>query len=100
MERVVLTPELFERFLPYAMVAGLTRQWTAAFQGILDTPPSWYVGNGDSVDLKDFGTSLEDCFSTTTGVMQSSPSSSSSSSGSSGGGSSGGGDGGGGGGGF
>ncbi len=100
LERVVLTPELFERFLPYAMVAGLTRPWTAAFQGILETPPSWYVGSDDGFDLSDFGTSLEDCFSTTTGAMQSSPSSSSSSSGSSGGGSSGGGDGGGGGGGF
>ncbi len=99
LERVVLTPELFERFLPYAMVASLTRQWTAAFQGILETSPSWYVGSGD-FDLTDFGSSLEDCFSTTTGAMQSSPSSSSSSSGSSGGGSSGGGDGGGGGGGF
>lgn len=99
LERVPLTPELFERFLPYAMVAGLTRQWAAAFQGILEAPPSWYVGSGD-FDLTDFGTSLEDCFSTTSGAMQSSPSSSSSSSGSSGGGSSGGGDGGGGGGGF
>jgi hypothetical protein len=99
LERVVLTPELFERFLPYAMVAGLTRQWAAAFQGILEVSPSWYVGSGD-FDLGDFGTSLEDCFSTTSGAMQSSPSSSSSSSGSSGGGSSGGGDGGGGGGGF
>lgn len=100
LERVVLTPELFERFLPYAMVAGLTRQWTAAFQGILETPPDWYVGGDDGFDLTDFGTSLEDCFRSTTGAMQSSPSSSSSSSGSSGGGSSGGGDGGGGGGGF
>ncbi len=100
LERVVLTPELFERFLPYAMVAGLTRQWTAAFQGILEVAPSWYVGGDGSFDPTDFGTSLEDCFSTTTGAMQSSPSSSSSSSGSSGGGSSGGGDGGGGGGGF
>lgn len=99
LERVVLTPELFERFLPYAMMAGLTRQWTAAFQGILEVPPSWYVGS-DDFDLTDFGTSLEDCFSATAGAMQSSPSSSSSSSGSSGGGSSGGGDGGGGGGGF
>jgi hypothetical protein len=100
LERVVLTPELFERYLPYAMVAGLTRQWAAAFQGILQAPPSWYAGDGIDFDPTDFGTSLEDCFSATTGAMQSSPSSSSSSSGSSGGGSSGGGDGGGGGGGF
>ena len=99
MERVVLTPELFERFLPYAMVAGLTRPWTAAFKGILMTSPNWYVGRGDSFSVKDFGNSLNDCWKTTTSAMRSSPSSSSSS-GSSGGGSSGGGDGGGGGGGF
>ena len=99
MERVVLTPELFERFLPYAMVADLTRPWTAAFKGILMTSPNWYVGRGDSFSVKDFGNSLNDCWKTTTSAMRSSPSSSSSS-GSSGGGSSGGGDGGGGGGGF
>ncbi len=99
-ERVVLTLELFERFLPYAMVAGLTKPWAAAFKGIVQTPPSWYVGSDDHFDTDGFGDRLEDCCSTTGSAMQSSPSSSSSSSGSSGGGSSGGGDGGGGGGGF
>lgn len=98
-EKVVLTPELFERFLPYAMVAGLTKAWAAAFQGIVQAPPSWYVGSGDGFDIDGFGSSLDDCCSSTGSAMQSSPSSSSSS-GSSGGGSSGGGDGGGGGGGF
>lgn len=99
-EKVILTPELFERFLPYAMVAGLTKPWAAAFQGIVQSPPSWYVGSDDRFDIGGFGSSLDDCCSTTGSAMQSSPSSSSSSSGSSGGGSSGGGDGGGGGGGF
>ena len=98
---VIRTPELFERFLPYAMVAGQTRRWTDAFRGILQEPPSWYASSHGGFDIGDFGSSLEDCCSTTSNVMQSSPSSSgSSSSGSSGGGSSGGGDGGGGGGGF
>lgn len=97
--RVILTPELFERFLPYAMVAGLTKPWAAAFQGIVQAPPSWYAGSGDQFDIRGFGASLEECCSTTGSAMQSSPSSSSSS-GSSGSGSSGGGDGGGGGGGF
>jgi hypothetical protein len=96
---VIRTPELFERFLPYAMVAGQTRRWTEAFRGILQQPPSWYASTHDGFDIGDFGSSLEDCCTTTSNVMQSSPSSSSSS-GSSGGGSSGGGDGGGGGGGF
>ncbi len=63
---VVLTPELFERFLPCALLAGLTRQWAAAFQGILEAPPSWNVGSGD-FDLTDFGTSLGDCFSSSSG---------------------------------
>jgi hypothetical protein len=97
--RVIRTPELFERFLPYAMVAGLTKQWASAFQGILQSPPSWYEGSGDHFDIDSFGSSLDDCCSSTGSAMQSSPSGSSSS-GSSGGGSSGGGDGGGGGGGF
>jgi uncharacterized membrane protein YgcG len=99
-ERVIKTPELFERFLPYAMVAGLTKPWASAFQGIVQTPPNWYVGSDDHFDIDGFGDRLEDCCRTTGSAMQSSPSSSSSSSGSSGGGSSGGGDGGGGGGGF
>ncbi|KMM17406.1 DUF2207 domain-containing protein [Synechococcus sp. GFB01] len=98
-KKVILTPELFERFLPYAMVAGLTKHWAAAFQGIVESPPSWYQGSGDHFDIGGFGSSIDDCCSTTGSAMQSSPSSSSSS-GSSGGGSSGGGDGGGGGGGF
>ncbi|MCP9850990.1 DUF2207 domain-containing protein [Cyanobium sp. Morenito 9A2] len=99
-KQVILTPELFERFLPYAMVAGLTRQWANAFVGIMQAPPSWYVGTGERFDINGFGSSLDDCCSSTGSAMASSPSSSSSSSGSSGGGSSGGGDGGGGGGGF
>jgi hypothetical protein len=100
-EKVILTPELFERFLPYAMVAGLTKTWASAFQGIVQAPPSWYVGSGDGFDIDGFGSSLDDCCNVTSVAMKSSPSSSSSSSsGSTGGGSSGGGDGGGGGGGF
>ena len=96
--RQPLTEELFERFLPYAMVAGLTRQWTAAFSGIVQASPTWYTGNdGVDFDLDDLGSSLDDCCSSTSSAMQSSPSSSGSSGG---GGCSGGGAGGGGGGGF
>lgn len=102
---VILTPELFERFLPYAMVAGYTKAWTAAFAGIVQTPPSWYDGNEASFAIDDLGSSLDDCCHTISTAMRASPASSASSdsdsgSGSSGGGSSGGGDGGGGGGGF
>lgn len=103
-QRIPLTPELFERYLPYAIAAGQTLAWSAAFRDILVAPPSWYGGDGpgfsgDSFDAADFGRSLSDCCSRASSSMQTSPSSSSSG-GSSGGGSSGGGDGGGGGGGF
>ncbi len=102
--RIPLTPELFERYLPYAIAAGQTLAWSAAFQDILVAPPSWYGGDGpgfsgDSFNAVAFGRSLSDCCSRASGSMHTSPSSSSSG-GSSGGGSSGGGDGGGGGGGF
>jgi uncharacterized membrane protein YgcG len=44
---VIRTPELFERFLPYAMVAGLTSAWARAFAGIVQEPPRWYHSGDD-----------------------------------------------------
>ena len=44
LERVVKTPEMFEKFLPFAMAFGVERKWAKAFQGILREPPRWYVG--------------------------------------------------------
>jgi uncharacterized membrane protein YgcG len=41
-----LTPELFERFLPYAMALGVDARWAKAFEGICKEPPDWYVGTG------------------------------------------------------
>jgi len=99
LRRIPLTADLFERYLPYAMVAGLTERWTSAFTGILLSSPSWYVSSSsDSFDIDDFSSSLNDCLNSTSSALHSSPSSSGSSSG--GGGCSGGGAGGGGGGGF
>ena len=45
LERVVKTPEMFERFLPFAMAFGVERKWAKAFQGIYREPPDWYVGS-------------------------------------------------------
>lgn len=39
-----LSPEMFEAFLPYAMVLGIEEQWTKKFEGIYDTTPEWYEG--------------------------------------------------------
>jgi len=38
-----ISPDLFERFLPYAIALGVDREWTANFKGILTRPPGWYA---------------------------------------------------------
>lgn len=42
--RMVKTPEMFERFLPFAMALGVEDNWAKAFEGIYRQPPSWYSG--------------------------------------------------------
>jgi uncharacterized membrane protein YgcG len=99
LERVVKTPEMFERFLPFAMAFGVERKWARAFQGIYREPPTWYVGSGTGpFDLNGFSSRLGTLSSRAESAMTSSPRSSGGSGFS--GGSSGGGSGGGGGGGF
>lgn len=98
-ERLIKTPEMFEKYLPYAMSLKLDRQWCNAFADIYTTPPRWYAGNYTTFNTHSLHGSLNQMASSTASTMQSSPRSSSSGSGFSGG-SSGGGFGGGGGGGF
>lgn len=43
-ERVEKTPEMFEKFLPYAMALRVEKKWVSAFQGIYTHPPQWYAG--------------------------------------------------------
>jgi uncharacterized membrane protein len=93
-------PELFDRYLPFAMAFGVEKKWAKAFEGIYTEPPSWYVGsNVTSFSVGRLSSSLADLSSKAGSTMTSSPRSSSGS-GFGGGGSSGGGGGGGGGGGF
>jgi uncharacterized membrane protein len=99
LQRVVKTPEMFERFLPFAMAFKVERRWAKAFQDIYREPPRWYVGsNSTSFSLDNFSTRLADLSTRAEHTMSSSPRSSGGSGFS--GGSSGGGSGGGGGGGF
>ena len=99
LERVVRTPEMFERFLPFAMAFGVERKWAKAFRDIYREPPGWYVGSSTGpFDLGGFSSRLGDLSSRAESAMTSSPRSSGGSGFS--GGSSGGGSGGGGGGGF
>ncbi|MFL5510676.1 MAG: DUF2207 domain-containing protein [Gemmatimonadaceae bacterium] len=94
-KRMITSPELFEKFLPYAMAFGVADEWANAFRDIYREPPQWYTGTGN-FDSVSFGRSIGSMSTAAASSMSSSPSSS----GSGGGGSSGGGSGGGGGSGF
>jgi len=109
------TPELFERFLPYALALGVEQAWSEQFSDVLAVAgaaqqggagsysPSWYSGRGwrsgisGTGSLSGFGSSLSGGLS---GAISSASTAPGSSGGSGGGGSSGGGGGGGGGGGW
>ena len=97
------TPELFEKYLPYALALNVENQWSQQFAEVLAQAgaggqaysPIWYSGSSwDRFDSGRFGSSLGSAFS---GAISSASSPPGSASGSGGGGSSGGGGGGGGG---
>jgi hypothetical protein len=102
--RMVKTPEMFEKFLPFAMALGVEKNWSKAFQNIYTQPPSWYQGGyGPNFYPMMFTNDLNVMSSQAGSVLASAPRSSGGSGfggGGGGGGFSGGGFGGGGGGGF
>jgi uncharacterized membrane protein len=91
---------IFEKFLPYAMLFGITKLWVNKMKEMYGEEyfntyhPIWYVGNMESFDIDNFSSQLAVIATSMATTMASSPSSS----GSGGGGFSGGGGGGGGGG--
>jgi hypothetical protein len=105
------TPQLFERFLPYALALGVEHAWSEQFSQVLARAataegsgsstgysPSWYSGSSfTSFSASEFTSGFSSSFSS---AISSSSTAPGSSSGSGGGGSSGGGGGGGGGGGW
>lgn len=54
---------LFEKLLPYAMAFGLIKKWSNAFEGILKTPPAWFVPyhpwGYNAFAMSDFGSKLD-----------------------------------------
>jgi len=101
--RMIKTPEMFEKFLPFAMALGVEKNWSKAFQGIYTQPPQWYQGSyGPGFYPNMFVSDLNSMSSLAGTAMASAPRSAQGSgfSGGGGGGFSGGGFGGGGGGGF
>lgn len=100
-ERVVKTPEMFEKYLPFAMAFGIEKNWARAFADIYREPPDWYRGGRhDTFAANMFVSDLSRMSQRASSAMASTPRGSAGGSGFSGGGSSGGGFGGGGGGGF
>jgi len=95
-KKMITSPELFEKYLPYAMAFGVAEKWANAFKDIYREPPQWYSGGTGPFNVTSFSHSIGSMSSAAASSMSSSPSSS----GSGGGGSSGGGSGGGGGSGF
>ena len=100
LKRMVQTPEMFEKYLPYAMALAVEENWARAFDGISQQPPQWYTGPGGVHAFRPsaFTSDLGRMSTQAAAAMSSSPRSSGGSGFS--GGSSGGGFGGGGGGGF
>jgi len=100
--RMIKTPQMFEKFLPFAMALGVEKNWSKAFQGILTEPPQWYQGSsfGPTFYPSSFVGNLSSLSSQAGDIMSSAPTSSGSSGFGGGGGGSGGGGGGGGGGAF
>jgi uncharacterized membrane protein len=101
------TPQLFERFLPYAIALDVENRWARRFAAVLAAAGTgaavgtWYAGRYDpSRDPVGFADHLGGALSSTIASAASPPGSSGGSGGSGGGGSSGGGGGGGGGGGW
>ena len=40
-----LTPELFEKYLPYAIIFDVEKKWARAFDSLNLPPPNWYYGS-------------------------------------------------------
>jgi uncharacterized membrane protein len=39
-----LTPDMFEKYLPYAMIFGIEKKWARAFDAMNLSQPQWYGG--------------------------------------------------------
>ena len=82
-----LTPEHFEKYLPFAMALGVEHHWAQAFTGMLKQPPRWYAGPpGSTFNALYFSSSMSHMATTAGQTFASAPRSSSGGSGFGGGG--------------
>ena len=53
--RMIKTPEMFEKFLPFAMALGVEKNWSRAFANIYTQPPQWYQGGSFGPTFYSYG---------------------------------------------
>jgi uncharacterized membrane protein YgcG len=53
--RMIKTPEMFEKFLPFAMALGVEKNWSKAFANIYTQPPQWYQGGNFGPNFYAYG---------------------------------------------
>jgi uncharacterized membrane protein len=69
-------PQRFEKFLPYAMVFGVEKEWAEQFKDIYKEQPEWYEGvGGQTFNSVVLANSLNSFSRTASGSMISAPSS-------------------------
>jgi hypothetical protein len=51
-DRLQSTPQLFEKYLPYAMALRVDTKWAKTFAGLAVAPPDWYKGSSESFAAK------------------------------------------------
>jgi uncharacterized membrane protein len=71
-------PQMFEKFLPYAMVLGVENEWAKQFEGIYNQQPNWYEdSSGRMFNALILSSMVSDFNSSATTTMASQPSSAS-----------------------
>jgi uncharacterized membrane protein YgcG len=70
-------PELFEKFLPYAMVLKVEGEWAKQFEGIYTKPPEWYSGDWKTFSAVYFSSRLQSFSSVAQSSLVTAPSKSS-----------------------
>lgn len=55
---VIPSPEMFERYLPYAIALGGAGHWAHAFEELCREPPQWYVGGTGRFSASSFSKSI------------------------------------------
>ncbi|MBI2589837.1 DUF2207 domain-containing protein [Candidatus Berkelbacteria bacterium] len=55
---IAKNPNLYEEYLPYAVILGVEVEWTERFAQFKFNPPDWYASTGDIHLIEDFANNL------------------------------------------